>query len=141
MWLLEDHPDLGPWREHCFACYEHLAFERPLEAGHRIQERGLAAAGWTDDRDEFPLSYRQGYAVDRDDLSARHIEDDAQILDPDDRLARRGGRRVRIHEPERLVWTKQARGHRHHTARSARIAKERSATKESSPRAANPPMT
>ena len=54
--VLEDDDPIRAWAVHAVAIHLDPAGRRVLEARDQAEERGLSAAGGSDDRDELPLS-------------------------------------------------------------------------------------
>ena len=69
---LEHHVDRPAVRRHgadVLAVEQDAAFAQRLETGKQAQQRGLAAAGRTEQREEFAVSDVEGELVERDDVA------------------------------------------------------------------------
>ena len=80
-----DRPLIGRNAGHVLAVDEDAALGRRFEAGEHAQQRGLAAAGAAEQREEFALEDVERHIVDGDEVT----ELLGDVVDADERLGRR----------------------------------------------------
>ena len=84
--LLEHHADLRVRAGHRLAVEQHLAGGEAMQPGHRPQERGLAAAGRADDRDDLAVHDVERAAVDGEQVARPGVVHLGGALHPELRL-------------------------------------------------------
>jgi len=78
--FLEDDANIGMRTGDRYAVEPDLAAGQAVQARHRPQERGLAAAGRADDRDDFIGSDIEAAAVQRQEVTGRRVIDLGRCL-------------------------------------------------------------
>ena len=80
--VLEDHADLGIRAGHRLAVEQHFAGGKSVQSRHRPQQRGLAAAGRPDDRDDLAFHDVERTAVDGQQVARTGVVHLGGAFDP-----------------------------------------------------------